>query len=338
MEPKTTEAEFQLQKSHGPPPWEVIQSPERQAEIFHGTGEITEAMLARAETAIKMAPRVRQLAFQRTDSVDWVQMQGPPGQEPRAYCTDSGCEKIAGLFGVTSFPGKMERLDGVVAGEPRVEYRATVTVEYGGRTVTEVGVVDSDMPFYKGSNKNGKEFIPFQERKFTVMQKHAMTNAYGRAIRNLFGLSSIPWSEIQQALGAKAGKVAAVEYKRPEGAAPAPTAATVEQKATDLSHREELKGMLLDLALGDPVQANALLMQRTSFQAKDGNMVPGVSSVDDPRLTRPGKDGSPNKWMPATVRKIREEWTKAGFTGVPGQGSGGDPFSSPPQREPGEEG
>lgn len=267
---------------------------------YQGMGMLTPAMVRQAEEAVEAVRKVKALALRVTSFADWKKLG------PNAYLQKSGAMKVARLFGISFKDMKVSRGDRKKEnGDTVAVFTAEVTAEFNGKTVKEIGVVDSEKDFYSsgGTAENGDKITkPFDDRNFANMQKHSVSNAMGRALRSILGLDGIPWEEAVAALGNEtASKAGAVSYGGKSAERPPETASDVEIK-------EKLRSMLLDLADQDPDSASALLKKYTAFKGKDGAEV-SVGSVSDKRF-------SP-KWCAATYGKVKKDWESSGFGGPP---------------------
>lgn len=280
------------------PEYEVITTKEAgpPATPFAGMGMLTPALLQQAEFAVDAVKKVKALSLRVTNYADWKRLG------PNAYLQKSGAMKVARLFGISFKDMKVKREDRRKEnGDTVAVFTAEVTAEFNGKEVKEIGVVDSEKQFYASAGHD--ETKPFDDRDFTSMQKHAVSNAMGRALKSILGLEGIPWEDIEAVLGKDAaGKAGAVGYGDKSAEKPPETASDVEM-------REKLRAMLLDLADQDPDSASKLLQKYTTFQTQDGKTVEGVKSVNEKRFSL--------GWMKKTYGKVKDDWTKSGHGGPP---------------------
>jgi hypothetical protein len=270
------DAEFELTVKEEPKP----------PSVYSQDSMLTPRMIQEAEVAVEMVRKARQLALRVTSFPDWVRFGDV------AYLRESGCKKVGALFGA-SFVDMKVVSDDRQNPFPVRTYTATVTAKFRGRDVIEIGTCDSEYDLYK-KGKGGVE-IPFDERDFTSMKKHAITNALNRATKGMFGLTGIPWSDVVAALGGQqqAGQVSQVTFK---GESKAQTVAGTEAK--DL--RAELLRMALDMASDDPVEAGRFLEEKTAFTGKDGTRMKGFS---DPKSTKVS-----DAWIRSAYGNVKKLW------------------------------
>lgn len=217
-----------------------------------------------AETAEKRVEAMRKLrlaSVKATSPSDWVDQSGSP------YLQCSGAEKIARLWGLSWKITTLhkEQRDG------RYIWFVGLRIWGPGLGAIEViGTRKSDDPFFA---KRGGEIIPDQVDEASV-QKAAYTNALVNGITRLLGLRNLTWEELQQ-YGFDPAKAPRVErLKKPE--------ITDEER-----HKQnEIRNTLIGLCGGDPRAALLKLKELTTFTAKDGTEVPGVTSFSSLRGKR----------------------------------------------------
>jgi hypothetical protein len=280
---------------------------------FDGVGMLTPAALQQAEFCVEGVKRVKALALRITNESDWRRMGN------KAYLQKSGCMKVARLFGVSFKDMTVSREERKKeSGEFVTTFTAKVTAEFRGAIVREIGTADSDKQFYSagGEDEDTHEKLKksYDDRDFSSMKKHAVTNAMNRALKSCLGLDGVLWSDVEGAIGKEAAARVGAHSYQGKGK-PAETVADQDVKA-------KLRQMLLDMASGDEAEAAALLRKYTTFKGKDGSDV-SVGSVNEPKFSA--------KWMAATYGKVKKDWEAAGLNGPPA----GEPTA---QTEPGDEG
>jgi hypothetical protein len=295
-------------------PYELIRTnpePETAPAVFQPYGGmVTPELLQKAELAVEGVKKIKAIAFRVTNERDWIRMGG------NAYLTESGCKKVGMLFGVSYRDAKVMCEDRMEGGSPTRQYTAKVKVLFNGREIEEMGTCDSNYDLYRycGKDAEGNRIVrPFEERDFTSMQKHALTNAMNRALKAILGLNGITWDEVQAAIGERAGKAANVGFDKGGTAAPKP--ANTVSTAESGDQRKKLWKMLLELANADQQQAAAILVEQTSFKGKDGNTVKGFSDPFNEKIS--------DKWIFGAYGKIKKMWEASGFNGPPEPGSDG---------------
>jgi hypothetical protein len=300
--------------------------------VFKDEVMLTPGFLQKAEAAVEIVKKAKQIALKVTNQRDWIQFGNT------AYLTESGCKKIASLFG-TSFKDLHVEKEEIHNGNGPVRtYTALVTCLWRGREVTEMGECDSEYDFYK--MRRGS-VIPFEERDFVSMKKHACTNAMDRALKNILGLGGVLWEEVIQALGGAAQQVAHVQFKGtpPPDAQGSNSPAPIGPQDPPTDHRKRIWDMLLDLSKGDSEMAFKGYRKYGSFEADGKTKYP----PDDLKKLS-------DKWAARLYGTIKKVWLEKGFdkpspqTGSAPQASEPPPSYSDPEgepsyeREPGQEG
>lgn len=253
-------------------------------------GMLTAQDIMRAEVAVEAVKKVKALALRVTNLRDWTTMGG------KAYLTESGVKKIAALFGISLLDAKMEERDRRKSdGSLLREFTATVTAEFKGRRVQEVGNANSDDDFFRYRGKGEHRYeLPFDERDLRSIKKKAVTNALNRATKAILGLNGVLWEEVQAALGKEqAAGVAAVDYGSKPAAAPPPKATPAQGGQENI--REKLWNLALEIGQGDERQAEELIKAASTFQGERGP----VSFSDPFKATI--KDG----WIGKTYAKLK---------------------------------
>jgi hypothetical protein len=272
-----------------------------------GLGMLTPELVNKAEEMVQYVCKIKSIALKVTNRSDWIRF-GDKG-----YLTESGCSKIASLFGVSmEFPRKVDRKIEDRSGKAVIVFTAYCKATFNGRVVEAVGICDSEKSFYKGKD----DPKPLEERDFNSMMKHAATNASNRALKAIIGFGGITWDEVEASLGhSQAGQITQVSFKRGDKATQAQTVDATSTKA-------EMKRMLLDMAQGDVETAKTILRDltvTTDINPKTGQPWPPKESVDN--LT----DKAAATILKLKVKPAYERWQQSTLP---------DPF----EREPGMEG
>lgn len=245
-----------------------------------------EQTIARAEQFVKFVQRIIKLAIGMTNTEDWIDQNGTP------YLEASGCAKIARGFGIRLYDPKVDK-DTVEDDKGFYYiYRVTVSGEWQGNTVTEIGTCSTRDKFF--AQRNG-EPLPLSEVDLTNVQKKAHTNALNRLTKRLLGLS-FEWSEINEASGGKITRerVTGVKYQTGSRGGNTDSEETKKRKA-------ELAKRIYDFCGGKKADAQEWLRQQTAWQKKDGTDMPGKNSVN--KLT--------DKQLPFVEKAIAKAITEA---------------------------
>jgi hypothetical protein len=276
---------------------------------YQGMGMLTPEMIARAEACVDGIKQVKQLSLRATNFTDWIKI-GDKG-----YLAESGCEKVSRLFGIDWGKPTIRVETETIDGREVKTYICDIVAVFEGKRYPQQGVVSSEGAFYSeksewsdgpdGKRIRNKIEIPYGERDFVKMRKHALTNAMGRGLRGILGLNGIPWADVETILGREhAGKSANVGFDK-GGTAPKPAQTVDSAEAVD--YRKKLWSMCLDLGDHDDALAGNVLEKATSF-TKDGKEVKGFRDPFNARIS--------DKWIQAAYGKIKKDWEPT-FGGPP---------------------
>lgn len=289
----------------------AVTSPQKKQDAtpFHGDiGLLTPEMIVKAKAAIDGVKQVKEIALTATNYSDWVSLG--KGSQKKAYLSESGCKKLANLWGISFHAPTCEDRERKVGDKLVREFTTTIEAEFHGRVVTEVGTCNSEYDFYKyrKDEKGNRYELPYAERNFANMRKHSQTNAYARALKAILGIGTIPWEDVERIMGRDSmQKTAAVTYDK-GGTAPERPAQTVASVESG-DRREKLWKMCLELNDGDPELAGNYLERKTSFVSqKDGKTVKGFRDPKNPKIS----DG----WIGKTYAEVKKDWEPT-FGGPP---------------------
>lgn len=224
-----------------------------------------DTLVAIADQAVKRAnalKKIKAAALSVTNPKDWIDENGKP------YLQVSGCEKIAGLTGISwriDEPVFEEREDGHFA----FTYKGYFSL--GGREIEVIGTRSSSDPFFSRAYK--KDIAPENIDRQNV-KKAALTNLIGNGVTRLLGLRNLTWEEVRGG-GIDTDKSSKVEYQKPE------------QGADTKEQREKIQAWLLEMSGGNEDEALDRLEAITAFTAKDGKEVPGrrdLSSMSEKHI------------------------------------------------------
>jgi hypothetical protein len=277
----------------------IVRRREQEVDVVFDQPLLTKDQIDRAEAAVEQVKRIKLIALSVTNETDWRDMGGKP------YLETSGCDKVANLFGINFVELSVSKGSEVVDGRPVVTYTAQVTARFGGRSLQEIGVCNSNDDFF--AKKNGT-LIPYSEIDQTDIQKKAVTNAKSRALKRILGLGGMTWDDVRSAK-VNRDAIGGVDYHRRKGGG---------TPQADSSAKIRLRNYLVDLAAWQDTTPEELLKQYTAFQGKEGKLT-SASSVD--RMS--------DKWVAAILPKVERDWTAQQSAPAP---------TATPEREPGEEG
>ena len=222
--------------------------------------------LERAQRQVEVLSKVLAIAVKRTNHFDWVDQGGKP------YLTASGAEKLMPLFGIsvsnTFYKKEFSKDD---KGDFYFYvYRGTFS--WAGSSIEAVGTCSSRDKFFAWDSKN-QCYKPLSEVDEANIMKAAYSNMIVNGVTRVLGIRNLTWEQVES-FGINRSKVAKVEYRSRKGNGKA----SVEGPSED-EMRRKIGDMLLEIAEGDKERAKSLLEAVSSFEGRDGNTVPGVSSL-----------------------------------------------------------
>lgn len=250
-----------------------------------------------AEKQIEARVKIKQMILRITTKRDWIKMGDS------SYLTVAGCQKVAGLFGVSWQIDEPVRHE-LPNGHFTWEYHGTFTLR-SGTSIQEMGTRSSkDDVFSKAYNKQ----IPPEMIDEAKVKKSAYTNCIGRGLSAMLGLRGWGWDEVQDAGVKTAGLEVGFKNKgeAPKQQSPAPPSETPVQppsegkksapaspegqenqapedespadKRARLMH--ELDEILVKRTEGDDNAYFDELEKITGFTGQNGNKVKGVRDID----------------------------------------------------------
>jgi hypothetical protein len=251
--------------------------------------EALEKSLNQAERYMKALDRIRKLAIKMTNYADWTNQGGKP------YLLKSGCDKIAGGFGIRVENAKYIEPETVTdeLGEYRI-YTVTGDFVWQNNYKSNVGKCSTRDSFFCMKDGSPK---PLSEIDVVSVQKKAFTNMLQRGIKDLLGLA-YTWQEIKEYSEGKIDKdtCAHVNYQS-KGNDKSPPPADTEQ---DKILRSEIGSMLMEMNNGDK---NALANQLEKYSEFPK---PDKSGMVKGKRNRAHLKG---KRLQVTHNKIKEDYT-----------------------------
>jgi hypothetical protein len=227
----------------------------------------------KAEARINAINKIKSIVLRVTNSNDWIDQGGKP------YLAVSGAEKVGGLFGIKWSIGESQ-LTNEEDGHYSYTYKGKFTM--GQRTIEFEGSRSTKDPFF--SKAHGKE-KPVSEIDRNDVKKAALTNLIGNGITRMLGIRNMTWDEVK-AGGVDQSKTSKVEYGKAE-------------MSDDVKEqRKKLGEMLMEMAGNNKDLASKMLVEFTSFVAKDGKVVAGKDSIT--KLSE--------KAIPVTYGKVSKEY------------------------------
>ena len=288
----------QWEKQEGDAPREIETQVvvRRQAEEELAIPLISDAQIERAERSVENVKKIVRIALRVTGEHDWFDMGGKP------YLAESGCNKVAALFGISLEGRSVEQIEDEIDGKRVIRFVAKVRARFGNRTQDAEGVASSDDAFF---GKKGGKVLPLAEVPLDNVRKKALTNAQNRALKKILGLQGLTWEDLGVAKIDRK-KIGGVEYKTAKKAPPG------RQGGGESSSRIRLRGMLEELADATGTNPKELLRQFTTFTGQDGKEH-SAETID--RMS----DGWINRVLPEVEKACAQ-------------------YQGPPDREPGSEG
>jgi hypothetical protein len=237
---------------------------------------VTGEQIKQAEESVEAIKKIKLLALRVTTPHDWVDMGGKP------YLAETGCMKIARLFGVSFTDLTVEEVKRTEGSTTVYRYIATCTARFNGGSLEVEGAASSDDDFF--SMRNG-ERLPIQDINLNNIRKKATTNAQSRALKKILGLGGLTWEDVRGA-GVEKSATASVRYKGQKAAH------TTEGADT----RTRIGNMLADLAPWYDKSPEELLDGFSGFES--GGRRRSCKRVED----------LSDKWAASTLKKVEEAW------------------------------
>ncbi len=235
--------------------------------VVPASSEITsiERTVAQAERYFNVLGQIRRMSIKLTNNLDWTNEGGNP------YLQKSGCDKIAGAFGVQIYDTTFVKETCKDDKGDYIMFTCTGNGRWNNHEESEVGTCSTRDDFF---GKKGGEYKPLSEVDLTDVKKKAFTNMANRLIKKLLGLS-FTWEEIEKL---SEGKVTAANVQKVEYGQGSRGGNTDSPQTK--SKRDECRAMLLKLSGNDEKSAIAMLIKLTAFTGKDGAAVPGRDHVN----------------------------------------------------------
>jgi len=240
-----------------------------------------EDLISIANRRVDVIGKLMATALKITTPRDWVSQDGSP------YLVHSGAEKVARLFGI--------RLSGINTVREWSEdtkgkyyiYKTTGTASLPGKydSIEALGTCSQRDKFFAKAKGEWKDTVDIDE---TNIMKASYSNFVVNAITHLLGFRNITWEMLAES-GIKKEEIQSVNYQ---------TGAQKMQKVVtpkEIETQGKLWDILLQLAGGVEEDARGLLVETSSFTAKDGNEVKGKTDVK--YLT--------DKWLNMTYKKAK---------------------------------
>ena len=220
-----------------------------------------------AEKYVAAMAKIRLLAIQLTNAMDWSDQGGKP------YLEKSGCDKIASGFGVKFNNPEFAKETIVDDKGEYVQYTCSGEGRWNNVEASEIGVCSTRDDFFGTKKVNGeREFKPLSEVDLTDIKKKAFTNFANRLIKKILGLS-YTWEELKEL---SKGAVTLETVKKVAFGAGSKGGNT-DSPETKKS-RDEIRTILLKLCDGEESSAKAKLLELTTY-TKDGVTYKGKDNV-----------------------------------------------------------
>jgi hypothetical protein len=136
-------------------------------------------------------------SIRRTSPEDWVAYRDEKTGREIAYLQDSGCQRIAPLWGIETRPKRTERTPEKSA-SPNEDFAYTVTGD-GQCKITNQVIYDIEGTRY--SNERYAEQSPAGIHREVAVKKAARANFDGTCVRKLAGMNVVPVAELLEVWG-----------------------------------------------------------------------------------------------------------------------------------------
>lgn len=235
-------------------------------EIIPQQNEIRsiEETVKSAEKYVDALGKIRLLAIKLTNNLDWSNQGGKP------YLEKSGCDKIAGAFGVKIFNVTFEKESNRDDAGDYIIYTCSGEGRWNNHEESEIGTCSTRDDFF---GKKSGAYKPLSEVDLTDIKKKAFTNFANRIIKKLVGLS-FSWEEITQLSNNKITQATVSKVDFSQGSKGGNTDSPETKKL-----RDECRTFLLKLNNNEEQSAKEMLITQTGFTGKDGAVVPGKDNV-----------------------------------------------------------
>jgi len=159
---------------------EVIEVKTEKPLIEIVPGLLTVDDINRARVMVDSVVQIKLISLKATNASDWILFENKPCLQ------NSGCMKIAGLWGVSFESPQIEK---ETMKDDRGEY-ITFTVSgralFRGRVVDDIGTASTRDPLFAGKKESPK---PLAEIDLNNIKKSAITNWQSRILKKILGLA-----------------------------------------------------------------------------------------------------------------------------------------------------
>lgn len=180
----------------------------KELPLVLADGVLTEADIKKAEAMVEGINKIKAISIKVTNYSDWSLQSGRP------YLENSGCMKIAQLWGVNFKDREFKP-----AGGERIEdgkgvyifFTCVGRAEFRGRTVEDIGTCSTRDDFFGTRKVEGdKQYKPLEDVDLENIKKKAVTNLQGRLLKKILGLNYT--IEDLKAANIEIGKAASINY------------------------------------------------------------------------------------------------------------------------------
>ncbi len=234
--------------------------------VIPQTNEIIsiEATVKQAEKYIESLNKIRLMAIKVTNTMDWS------SQGDKPYLEKSGCDKIAGAFGVKIFNPEFVKENCSDEIGDYIVYTCSAHGVWNNHEESEIGTCSTRDDFF---GKRGGQYKPLSEVDITDIKKKSFTNMANRLIKKLLGLS-FTWEEIEELSGGKIKKSTVQKVEFGKGSKGGNT-----DSPETKNNRDEIRRLLLLLNDNNEQAASKMLEAMTTFKSAEGNIVKGKTRV-----------------------------------------------------------
>jgi hypothetical protein len=216
--------------------------------------------------------QIRKLAIKLTNPLDWVDEAGKP------YLQVSGCNKIAGAFGVQTESPVFEKEPFNDEKGDYYIYSCKIAGRWNNVEASEIGAASSRDDFFaqrtitNAQGEKEKVLKPQSEIDPCDIRKKALTNGMNRLIKRLLGLS-FTWEDIEKISEGKITRAACAGVKFATG-----SKGGNDDSPETKSKREDCRKAILEINDNNEAAAKEWLKKATAF-SKDGKDIPGKENM-----------------------------------------------------------
>lgn len=159
---------------------------------------LTEEDIKKAEQMVESIKRITLISLKVTNHADWSLQSGRP------YLENSGCMKVANVWGINFKDRKFVPEGGERHQDDRGQYILFTVqgkAEFRGRTIDDIGTCSTRDDFF---GKKGGTLKPLEDVDLENIKKKAVTNLQGRLLKKILGLN--PTMEELRTAGIDLGK------------------------------------------------------------------------------------------------------------------------------------